>query len=283
METIKLSNGVEMPLMGFGTMMMNPDETKKAVLEAIDIGYRNIDTAQAYYNEEGVGEAIKATSVPREDLFITTKVWIANAGEEAAAKSIDDSLKKLQTNYIDLLLIHQPYGDYYGTWRAMEQAYRDEKVRAIGVCNQNVTQLIDFSTFNEIAPMVNQLETHVFNQQRAFRPYLEKFGTQIEGWSPLAHAPKDLLKQPILVDLAKKYQKSVAQIALRFLVQDGVPVIPKSSHRSRMIENISIFDFALTDDEMNQVKSLDQAKSQVFDFTDPQMVEGLFKSFKLDK
>lgn len=281
MNTVKLANGVEMPLLGYGTMMMTPEETKTAVLEAIDLGYRNIDTAQAYYNEEGVGAALTETTVPREDLFVTTKVWIANAGETAAAKSIDESLTKLQTNYIDLLLIHQPYGDYYGTWRAMEKAYRDGKVRAIGVCNQDVTQLIDFATFNEIAPMVNQLETHVFNQQRAFRPYLAKFNTQIEGWSPLAQAPKELAQQPTLVEIAQKYQKSPAQVALRFLVQDGVPVIPKSSHRSRMIENISIFDFALTDSEMDQVRSLDQETPRVFDFTNPQMVEGLFQNFNL--
>ena len=258
MQKIKLNNGVEMPILGYGVFLVDPKECEKCVTDAIDTGYRMIDTAQAYYNEEGVGAAIKRSGIKREDFFLVTKVWITNSGEEKAAKSIDESLKKLQTDYVDLLLIHQPFGDYYGTYRAMEKAYKDGKVRAIGVSNFFPDRFVDLCNFVEIKPMVNQMETHVFQQEKVLREYMNKFGTQLMSWSPMARGENNFFNNKILKSIGDKYNKTVAQVALRFLTQENVIVIPKSTHKERMKENFEIFDFELSDDDMNTLRGLDK-------------------------
>ena len=237
MEYTTLRNGVRMPMLGYGTFQIPAEDTKRCVLEALSVGYRSIDTAQGYFNEEGVGAAITECGIPREDLFLTDKVWISNGGYEKARVSIDASLQKLRTDYIDLLLIHQPFNDYYGTWRAMEEAYKAGKIRAIGVSNFMPDRFVDLCGFVDIAPMVNQLEVHVFQQQRAIRPYLEKHGSQLMAWSPLAQGKNDLFTHPILTEIGARYGKTAAQVDLRFLIQSGVVVIPKSTRRERMEEN----------------------------------------------
>lgn len=264
MQTIKLANGVEMPILGYGVFQVTPEECVRCVKDAIDVGYRSIDTAQAYFNEEQVGQAVKESGVTRDELFLTTKIWISNAGETKAAQSIDESLRKLQTDYIDLLLIHQPFGDYYGTWRAMEDAYRAGKVRAIGVSNFYPDRLIDLAFFNEIKPMVNQVETHVFNQQIEAQKTMGKLDCALMSWAPLAEGRNGLFTNETLVEIAQKYGKTPAQVALRWLTLRNIIVIPKSTRRERMIENMSIFDFTLTQEEMAAIAALDLAKSQWF-------------------
>ncbi len=273
MEYVELNNGVKMPMLGYGVYQTPPEETERCVLEAVDVGYRSIDTAQAYGNEEGVGSALAKSGLPREEFFLTTKVWISNAGYERAKASIEESLKKLQTSYLDLLLIHQPFGDYYGTYRAMEEAYREGKVRAIGVSNFYPDRLIDLYHFAEIKPSVNQIETHVFQQQETARKYLKARGVQIESWGPFAEGKNDFFRNPALVEIGKRYGKTAAQTALRFLIQSGVVAIPKSVHRERMEENFQIFDFALTEEEMQKIRALDTGKSLFFSHYDPQTVE----------
>ncbi|MGN0282486.1 MAG: aldo/keto reductase [Prevotella sp.] len=275
METIKLYNGVEMPQLGYGVYQVSPDECERCVADAISVGYRMIDTAQAYRNEEGVGRAIEKCGVPRDELFIVTKVWISNAGYEKAKASIDESLRKLRTDYIDLLLVHQPFNDYYGTYRAMEEAYREGKVRAIGVSNFYPDRFIDIAEFCEIKPMVNQVETHVFNQQRAPQEIMQEYGCQIMSWGPFAEGRNDFFNNPQLTEIGKKYGKSVAQTALRFLIQRGVVVIPKSTHKERMIQNMDVFDFTLSDDDMNTIAALDKAESLFFSHYDPNTVKFL--------
>ncbi len=274
MQTVKLNNGVEMPILGFGVYQVaDGAECEKAVSEAIEVGYRMFDTAQAYANEESVGNALKKSEIPREEFFIVTKIWISNAGEEKAAKSIDESLRKLQTDYIDLLLIHQPFGDYYGTYRAMEKAYKDGKVRAIGVSNFYPDRFIDLSHFCEIQPAVNQVETHVFNQQKTAREIMKKYNTQIMAWGPFAEGRNNLFKNETLVSIGEKYGKSSAQTALRFLTQEGVIVIPKSVKKERMEQNFNIFDFELTPEEIEQIRALDLGHSLFFSHYDPATVE----------
>ncbi|OUN35668.1 aldo/keto reductase [Lachnoclostridium sp. An76] len=273
MEYVELNNGVKMPLLGYGVYQTPPEETERCVLDAVSVGYRSIDTAQAYGNEEGVGSALAKSGLPREEFFLTTKVWISNAGYERAKASIEESLKKLQTSYLDLLLIHQPFGDYYGTYRAMEEAYREGKVRAIGVSNFYPDRLIDLYHFAEIKPSVNQIETHVFQQQETARKYLKARGVQIESWGPFAEGKNDFFRNPALVEIGKRYGKTAAQTALRFLIQSGVVAIPKSVHRERMEENFQIFDFALTEEEMQKIRALDTGKSLFFSHYDPQTVE----------
>ena len=273
MEFVTLNNGVKMPILGYGVYQVTPEECERCVLDAISVGYRSIDTAQAYANEEGVGNAIQKCGVPREELFITTKVWISNAGYEKAKASIEESLKKLQTDYIDLLLIHQPFGDYYGTYRAMEEAYKAGKLRAIGVSNFYPDRFVDIAHFAEIKPAVNQVETHVFQQQKQAREYMKKYGTQIESWGPFAEGKNDLFTNPALKEIGDAHGKTVAQTALRFLIQNGVVVIPKSTHKNRMEENLNVFDFSLTDAEMAQIEALDGAESLFFSHYDPQTVE----------
>lgn len=273
MDYVTLNNGVKMPQLGYGVYQTPPEETERCVLEAIEVGYRSIDTAQAYGNEEGVGNAIQKCGLPREDLFITTKIWISNAGYEKAKASIEESLRKLQTDYIDLLLIHQPFGDYYGTYRAMEEAYRAGKVRAIGVSNFYPDRYLDLAHFAEIKPAVNQVETHVFQQQKVAKEYLKKNGTQIMSWGPFAEGKNDYFNNPVLKDIAAAHGKSAAQVALRFLLQSDVVLIPKSVHKERMEENFNVFDFALTDEEMARIEALDTGKSLFFSHYDPQTVE----------
>ena len=273
MEIVKLNNGVEMPILGYGVFQVDPAECEICVKDAIDVGYRLIDTAQAYYNEEGVGNAIKKTGVKREDIFLVTKVWIANAGEEKAAKSIDESLKKLQTDYVDLLLVHQPFGDYYGTYRAMEKAYKSGKTRAIGVSNFYPDRFVDLSHFCEIQPAVNQVETHVFQQQKQAREVMNKYNTRIMAWGPFAEGKNNMFKNETLVSIGEKYGKSSAQVALRFLTQEGIIVIPKSVKKERMEQNINIFDFKLTDAELDEIRALDTGKSLFFSHYDPATVE----------
>lgn len=273
MQYVTLSNGIRMPMLGYGVYQVSNEECERCVLDAIDVGYRSVDTAQAYHNEEAVGKAIEKCGVPRSELFLTTKVWISNAGYEKAKASIDMSLQSLRTDYIDLLLIHQPFGDYYGTWRAMEEAYRAGKLRAIGVSNFYPDRLVDLCRFVNIKPMVNQVETHVFQQQTQAREWMNKYGVAHESWGPFAEGRKDFFTNPVLCDIGQKYQKSAAQIALRFLIQRGVIVIPKSTHKERMKENFEIFNFTLTEGDMLKIAALDESKSAFFSHYDPATVE----------
>ena len=273
MEYVTLNNGVKMPILGYGVYQTPPEETERCVLEALETGYRSIDTAQAYYNEEGVGNALAKCGIPREEIFITTKVWISNAGYEKAKESIEESLRKLQTDYVDLLLIHQPFGDYYGTYRAMEEAYKEGKARALGVSNFYPDRYLDLFHFAEIKPAVNQVETHVFQQQKTARKYMEKYGTQVMSWGPFAEGKNDYFQNPVLKEIGDKHGKSVAQTALRFLIQNGVIVIPKSVHKSRMEENFNVFDFTLTEEEMKRIEALDTGESLFFSHYDPETVE----------
>lgn len=278
MEYITLNNDVKMPQLGFGVYQIPPEDTERCVRTAIDAGYRSIDTAQAYYNEAQVGKAVAECGVPREDLFITTKVWISNAGEKQAAASIDESLAKLGCEYIDLLLIHQPFGDYYGSWRAMEAAYKAGKARAIGLANFMPDRFIDLAHFAEIKPAVNQLETHVFQQQKAIAPYHAQYDTKLMSWGPFAEGRNDYFNTPTLVAIGQAHGKSAAQIALRYLLEQGVILIPKSVHETRIRENFDIFDFSLTPEETAQIAALDTGKSLFFSHYDPETV-GWFMSF----
>ena len=275
MEFVTLNNGVKMPMLGYGVYQVDPAECERCVLDAISVGYRSIDTAQAYNNEEGVGEAITKCSVKRDELFITSKVWISNGGYEKAMASIDESLKKLKTDYIDLMLIHQPFNDYYGSYRAMEEAYKAGKLRAIGVSNFYPDRLIDICQFVDVVPAVNQVETHVFQQQHKAHEIMDKYGVKHESWGPFAEGRKDYFTNPVLTEIGKKYGKSLAQTALRFLLQSDVIVIPKSTHKERMIENLNVFDFTLTDDDMKAIRALDEESSAFFSHYDPNTVEFL--------
>lgn len=275
METIKLSNGVEMPILGYGVYQVNPEECERCVTDALSVGYRSVDTAQAYANEEGVGRAIKKSGIARDELFITTKVWISNAGYEKAKASIDESLHKLQSDYVDLLLIHQPFNDYYGSYRALEEAYKAGKARAIGVSNFYPDRLVDLAEFCEIKPMVNQVETHVFNQQIEPQKIMEQYGTRVMSWGPFAEGKNNFFSNEVLKVIGEKYGKSVAQTALRFLIQRGIIVIPKSTHKERMIENFNVFDFELTNEDMQAITQLDGRTSLFFSHYDPAIVKWL--------
>lgn len=273
MEYVTLNNGIKMPKLGYGVYQTPPEDTKRCVLEAIETGYRSIDTAQAYGNESGVGEALSSCGLPREEFFITTKIWITNAGYEKAKASIDESLRKLKTDYIDLMLIHQPFSDYYGTYRAMEEAYKEGKLRAIGVSNFGPDRFIDIQHFAEIKPAVNQVETHVFQQQKLPRKYMKKYGCQVESWGPFAEGRNDFFTNPVLTAIGEKHGKTAAQTALRFLLQSDVVVIPKTVHKDRMKQNFEVFDFELSADEMAQIEALDSGESLFFSHYDPQTVE----------
>lgn len=275
MEYVTLNNGVKMPKLGYGVYQTPPEDTERCVLEAIKTGYRSIDTAQAYGNEEGVGNAIAKCGVPREELFITTKVWISNAGYEKAKASIEESLKKLKTDYVDLLLIHQPFGDYYGTYHAMEEAVKNGKARSIGVSNFYPDRYLDIVHFANIKPAVNQVETHIFQQQKVAKEYMKKYGTQIMSWGPFAEGRNDYFNTPALKEIGEKYGKTPAQVALRFLLQSDIVVIPKSVHKNRMEENFNVFDFQLTAEEMKRLEALDTEKSLFFSHYDPKIVEWL--------
>ena len=278
MEYVTLNNGIKMPKLGYGVYQTPAEDTKRCVLDAIEIGYRSIDTAQAYGNEEGVGEALAACGLPREEFFLTTKVWISNAGYEKAKASIENSLRKLHTDYIDLLLIHQPFGDYYGTYRAMEEFYEAGKLRAIGVSNFGPDRYLDIQHFAKVKPAVNQIETHVFQQQTVAKEYLQKYGCQIESWGPFAEGRNDFFTNPTLTGIGAKYNKTAAQVALRFLLQSDVVVIPKSVHKERMEQNFNVFDFTLTAEDMAAIQALDSKESLFFSHYDPKTVEW-FMSF----
>ena len=280
MQKVTLNNGVEMPILGYGVYQIDPKECERCVLDAISVGYRHIDTAQSYHNEEAVGNAIEKSGIPRSELFITTKIWISNAGYEKAKASIFESLKKLKTDYIDLLLIHQPFNDYYGAYRAMTEAYKDGKVRAIGVSNFYPDRLIDLCHFQEVTPAVNQVETHPFHQQKLAQKIMKKYGVQHESWAPFAEGRKGIFTNPILKSIGEKYGKSIAQVILRFLIQNDVVVIPKTTHKERMIENFNVFDFVLSDEDMNAITALDEGKSLFFSHYDPQAVEYLISLAK---
>lgn len=274
MKYVTLNNGVKMPILGYGVYQIEDlKECERCVLDAIEVGYRLIDTAQTYGNEEAVGRAIKKCNVPREELFITTKVWISNAGYEKAQTSIEESLKKLQLEYLDLVLIHEPFNDYYGTYRAMEEMYKGGNIRAIGVSNFYPDRLVDLIKFNEVVPAINQVETHPFNQQVRAKEIMDKYGVQIESWAPFAEGRNNIFTNKTLREVGDKYNKSIAQVALKYLIQRGVIVIPKSVHKERMIENFNIFDFKLDDYDMKKIVKLDKAKSAFFSYYDPDVVE----------
>ena len=280
MEYIKLYNGVQMPTLGYGVFLVSPDECERCVTDALSVGYRLIDTAQAYQNEEGVGNAWRKSGLKREDLFLVTKVWISNAGEEKAAKSIDESLRKLQTEYIDLLLIHQAYGDVFGTWQAMEKAYRAGKVRAIGVSNFQAGRFFDFAHYVEVKPMVNQLECNTLSQQTGIESVHGEFGTKMMAWYPLGGQGTDgIVKSELLATIGAKYNKTAAQVALRWLTQRGIVAIPKSSHKERMAQNIDMFDFSLSDDDMAQIAAMNQHDAGTRNFGDPQFVKYLIQNY----
>lgn len=276
MNDVVLNNGVKMPILGYGVYQISDqEECERCVLDAIETGYRLIDTAQAYGNEEAVGKAIQKCGIPREELFITTKVWISNAGYEKAKKSIEESLKKLQLDYLDLVLIHQPFNDYYGTYRAMEDLYKEGKLKAIGVSNFYPDRLIDLIKFNEVVPAVNQVETHVFNQQVKAQEIMKKYGVHVQAWAPFAEGRNDLFSNETLKAVGDKYNKSTAQVALRYLIQREVSVLPKTVSKERMVQNIDVFDFELSQEDMDLIATLDQAESLFFSHYDPQTVEFL--------
>ncbi|VED91323.1 aldo/keto reductase family protein [Streptococcus equinus] len=281
MEYKTLSNGVKMPILGFGVYQV-PDlaECERVVSDAISIGYRSIDTAQAYMNEEAVGSAIRKSGIAREEFFITTKIWISNYGYEKAKASLDASLEKLQTDYIDLVLLHQPFGDYYGAYRAMEEYYKAGKIKAIGISNFAPDRVADLAIFSDVTPMVNQVETHVFNQQVNARKTMDEYGVQIESWGPFAEGSNHLFTNETLVAIGSKYHKTAAQVALRYLIQRDVIVIPKTVHKNRMEQNFDVFDFVLTDDDMAEILKLDTGKSLFFSHTDPETVKAM-STFKV--
>lgn len=280
MENIKLVNGVEMPLLGYGVFRVNPEECERCVSDALNVGYRLIDTAQAYGNEEGVGRAWRKSGIARKDLFLVTKIWISNSGEGKAATSIDESLRKLDTDYVDLLLIHQAYGDVFGTWRAMEKAYKEGKVRAIGVSNFQAGRFFDFAHFVDVKPMVNQLQCNVMAQQNDIQPILQETNTRTMSWGPLGGQGGDgIVKSELLVSIGQKYGKSAAQVALRWLTQRGIVAIPKSSHIERMQQNFDIFDFSLTKEDMDKIATMNQSDAGFIDFTSPDFVKYLIENY----
>lgn len=273
MEYIILNNGIKMPKLGFGVYQITKEDCEKCVLDAIEVGYRLIDTAQAYFNEEEVGNAISKTTVPREELFITTKVWVEHYGYENTIKSIEESMKKLQVEYLDLVLLHQPYSDYYGSYRALEYLYEQGKIRAIGISNFYPDRVTDLCGFNKITPQINQVEVNPFMQQIDAQKNMEKNNVQIEAWAPFGEGKNDMFNNPTLVEIGKKYNKSVAQVILRWLTQRNVIALAKSVRIERMKENFEIFDFKLADEDMETIQGLDNKESLFFDHRTPDMVE----------
>ena len=273
MEQITLYNGVKMPIVGYGVYQVSKEECERCVMDALDVGYRSIDTAQSYFNEEQVGTAIVKSGIPREDIFLTTKVWVEHYGYEETKKSVLESMRKLQTNYLDLVLLHQPFSDYYGAYRALEDLYDEGKLRAIGVSNFYPDRLEDIASFSRVKPMVNQVETHPFNQQIEAKRWMDKYGVQMEAWAPFGEGRGGLFKNPVLVQIAEKYKKTTAQIILRWHIQRGVVVIPKSTHKARMEENLNVFDFVLEQTDLNRISELDKKRSSFFSHSDPSRVE----------
>lgn len=275
MKTVKLNNGIEMPILGFGVFQIKPQDTEKAVADALETGYRSIDTAAAYMNESEVGSAIKKSCIPREELFVTTKLWIQDAGYEKTKKAFASSLNKLQMDYVDLYLIHQPYGDVHGSWRAMEEIYKQGRAKAIGVSNFQPDRLMDIIIFNEVVPAINQVETHAFHQQLKNQQFMQENNVQIMSWGPFAEGKNNMFNNDVLTSIAGKYNKSLAQVVLRWLIQRNVIVIPKSVKKERMAENLDVFNFELSQEDMDKIKTLDGAQSLFFDHRDPAMVKQL--------
>ena len=273
MEFVTLSNGVRMPQLGYGVYQVSKEECTRCVLDALAVGYRHIDTAQSYFNEEEVGEAIRSSGIPREDLFLTTKVWIEHYGYEETKQSVLASLAKLKTDYLDLVLLHQPFSDVYGAWRALEELYDAGVLRAIGVSNFPPDRLVDICSFARIRPMVNQVETHPHDQQTEAHEWMVKYGVQHEAWAPFGEGRGGLFEEPVLVEIGKKYGKTSAQVMLRWALRRGIVVIPKSVHKERMAQNFDVFDFTLSDDDMQKIAALDKKQSSFFSHTDPKMVE----------
>lgn len=279
LNKVILNNGVEMPIIGYGVYQVSPEECERCVSDALRVGYRMIDTAQAYHNEGGVGSAVKKSGISRDELFLVSKIWISNYGYEKAKASIDESLCKLGTDYIDLMLLHQPFCDRYGAYRALEAAYKEGKLRAIGVSNFYPDHFIDLASNVEIVPAVNQVETHVFDQQIEAQKLMKEFGTHMMAWAPLAEGRNNFFTNPVLEEIGKKYGKSVAQVALRWLTQRDVIIIPKSVHIERMRQNLDIFDFTLSDEDMAAITTLDTATSLFFDHHAPEVVK-MFMSWR---
>lgn len=277
MEYVTLANGVKMPILGYGVYQVTREECERCVLDALKVGYRSIDTAQSYFNEEEVGAAMQKSDVPREEIFLTTKVWIEHYGYEEAKKSVIESMKKLQTDYIDLVLLHQPFSDYYGAWRALEDLYEEGKIRAIGISNFYPDRLVDLASFAKIPPMVNQVETHIFNQQVEANDWMRKYHVAHEAWAPFAEGRQDAFTNTVLTEIGKKYGKTTAQVMLRWNIQRGVIVLPKSTHKERMEENFNVFDFTLSEEDMAAIAVLDTKTSAFFSHQDPNMVEWFVK------
>lgn len=275
MNSVKLSNSLEMPLLGYGVFQVNPDECERCVSDAIEVGYRLIDTAQIYKNEEGVGRAVEQSGISRKDFFLVTKVWISNAGYEKAKQSIDKSLEKLKTDYIDLVLIHQPFGDYYGTYRLLEEYYEKGIIKSIGVSNFYADRFIDIASFVKHIPMVNQMETHVFLQQQKLHKILKENKCQLMSWGPFAEGKNNLFTNKTLLNIGKKYNKTSAQVALRYLLEQNIVVIPKTVNKDRMVENINVFDFELSDDDMAEILKLDTDTTLFGNHTDYDFVKYL--------
>ncbi len=273
MEYVTLSNGVRIPQLGYGVYQVSKDECERCVLDALSVGYRHFDTAQSYFNEGEVGEAIAKSGVPRSEIFLTTKVWIEHYGYDETRKSVLESMRKLKTNYIDLVLLHQPFADVYGAWRALEDLYAEGVIKAIGVSNFYPDRLVDICSFARIKPMVNQVETHPHNQQIEAHEWMVKYGVQHEAWAPFGEGRGGMFEEPVLVEIGKKYGKTSAQVILRWELQCGIVVIPKSTHKERMEENFDVFDFTLSDDDMKAIAELDKKQSSFFSHTDPKMVE----------
>lgn len=277
MEYVTLSNGVKMPILGYGVYQVTKDECERCVLNALEVGYRSIDTAQSYFNEEEVGSAMKKSGILREEIFLTSKVWVEHYGYEETKKSVEESLRKLQTDYLDLMLLHQPFNDYYGAYRALEDLYDEGKLRAIGVSNFYPDRLVDLVSFTRIPPMVNQIETHVLNQRTEDHEWMGKYHVAHEAWAPFGEGRGGLFDNEVLKQIGEKYGKTTAQVMLRWNIQRGVIVLPKSTHKERMIQNLDVFDFTLADEDMNAIAGLDTKTSAFFSHYDPNMVEWFVK------
>lgn len=277
MEYITLSNGVKMPQLGYGVYQVTKDECERCVLDALDVGYRSIDTAQSYFNEEEVGAAIEKSGIDRKEIFLTSKVWIEHFGYEECKKSVLESMEKLRTDYLDLMLLHQPFGDTYGAWRALEELYEAGKLRAIGISNHYVDRMVEFANFTRIKPMVNQMEVHPYNQQIELKKWMDKYDIRLEAWAPFGEGRNGLFTNEVLSGIASKHGKTTAQVMLRWHIQRGVIIIPKSVHKERMSENFNIFDFKLDDEDMKRIEQMDTKTSAFFSHQDPAMVEWFVK------
>lgn len=281
MEYIKLNNGVEMPQIGYGVFQIDNKDCERCVLDAIEVGYRAIDTAQLYANEDAVGRAVANSGVPRNEIFLTTKVWFTNFGYEKTLASLEESMRKLQTDYLDMVLLHWPYNDYFGAWRALEKMYKEGRIRSIGVSNLPPARFLDLVTFTDVVPAVNQVMTNVFIHENAMQVFLEPYGTKITAWSPLTQGQPDFFSNECLKGIGAKYGKSNAQVALRWLIQRGIIAIPKSTHKERMQENLNVFDFNLTDEDMRQIATLNRQDTSLTDVNDEKFTAYVFENYKL--